>query len=170
MSHLLNQIADDKKAKTPTGAPMTPSAPATEKNSVKGNLTMAVEIVQNCFNIDAPKSVQKIGLFSLQQLLPHFKILYPLYVEVLVHADEEIKEIILSETPIKPGEEIFYSIGDGSFNYKLQSDLSHFDEYQMASALIDIIVNQGYDSLLKEHMQIFMLACGVNPEGTINNS
>ena len=43
--------------------------------------------------------------------------------DTLVQTDEEIKSIILNEEPMKPGEEIFYSFGNGSFNYKLKSDL-----------------------------------------------
>ena len=96
--------------------------------------------------------------------------MYPLYIDVLVQSDDEIKSIILSEDPIKDGEEIFYNIGNGSFSYKLRSDINNFDEYLMASSLIDLIVVQGYDSLIKEHMQIFMLACGKNPDKTINVS
>mmetsp|Transcript_19021 Transcript_19021/g.32490 ORF Transcript_19021/g.32490 Transcript_19021/m.32490 type:complete len:166 (-) Transcript_19021:8-505(-) len=40
----------------------------------------------------------------------------------------------------------------------------------MAASLIDLIVHQGYDSLLREHMQIFMICCGKDPEKTLNNS
>ena len=50
------------------GAPPVTSAAASapgDKNSVKGNLNMSVDIINNCFNLDAPKSVQKIGLFKL---------------------------------------------------------------------------------------------------------
>ena len=55
-----------------------------ERNSVKGNLNMSVDIINNCFNLDAPKSVQKIGLFKLQSLLPDYRLLYQLYIAVLV--------------------------------------------------------------------------------------
>ena len=89
--------------------------------------------------------------------------------DTLVQTDEEIKSIILNEEPMKPGEEIFYSFGNGSFNYKLKSDFKNFDLYQMANSLIDIITGMGFDSLLKEHMQIFMLTCGKDPEKTIND-
>lgn len=43
------------------------------------------------FNVNAPKSVQKLGLFKLQPLLNEYKLLYPSYVEVLVSIDQEIK-------------------------------------------------------------------------------
>jgi hypothetical protein len=70
---------------------------------------------------------------------------------------------------MKPGEEIFYSFGNGSFQYKLKSDINNFDSLLMSNSLIDLIVAQAYDSLLKEHMQIFMLCCGKDPT-TINQS
>ena len=111
---------------------------------------MAIEIINNCFNLDAPKSVQKIGLFKIQSLLPDYKTLYSLYTEVLIQTDDEIKQIILSDQPIKEGEEIFYSFGNGSFNYKLKSDLKNFDHMSMANALIDQIINYNYEQLSKE--------------------
>lgn len=113
---------------------------------------MAVEIINNCFNLDAPKSVQKIGLFKLQSLLPDYKLLYPLYIDVLIQTDDEIKQIILNDQPIKEGEEIFYSFGNGSFNYKLKSDLKNFDNMLMANALIDLIIQYNYEQLSKEQM------------------
>jgi hypothetical protein len=61
---------------------------------------------------------------------------------------------------MKQGEEIFYSFGNSSFNYKLKSDVKNFDPILMANAMIDLIISHGYDSLVKEHMQIFMFACG----------
>ena len=189
MSHLLAQKGEDIKAQKPaptradvasSGGPGSPKATSAaggppgagapgDRNSVKGNLNLAIDIIHNCFNLDAPKSVQKIGLFKLQELLPDFKLLYPLYVDVLVQTDDEIKQIILSETPMKPGEEIFYSFGNGSFQYKLKSDINNFDSLLMSNSLIDLIVAQAHDSLLKEHMQIFMLCCGKDP-ATINQS
>jgi len=112
--------------------------------------------------------VQKIGLFKLQHLLPDYKVLYPLYVDVLVQTDDDIKGLILSEEPMKVGEEVFYSFGNGSFNYKLKSDIKNFDELLMANALIDNIVSYGYDALSRHHMQIFMLCAGTDPDKTIN--
>lgn len=72
MSHLLAQKGDDIKgakqaaeAGAAKGQVGSAGGPAAERNTVKGNLNMAVEIINNCFNLDAPKSVQKIGLFKL---------------------------------------------------------------------------------------------------------
>lgn len=148
MGHLLAQKGDEIKTGKQVagnaieGSGLQSKAPVVtgERNTVKGNLTMAVDIINNCFNLDAPKSVQKIGLFKLQGLLPDFKLLYPLYVDVLVQTDDEIKQIILSDHPIKTGEEIFYSFGNGSFNYKLKSDINNFDNLLLSNALIDLII------------------------------
>jgi hypothetical protein len=46
----MNQAeAAGQQSKAPVGAG--------ERNTVKGNLTMAVDIINNCFNLDSPKSV-----------------------------------------------------------------------------------------------------------------
>lgn len=154
MSHLLaQQPAKTNKPGAP-GQAKGGAAPG-EGNSVKANLNLAVDIINNCFNLDSPKSVQKIGLFKLQALLPDYKILYPLYMAVLIQTDYEIKQIILSDdmdSPMNQGEEIFYSFGNGSFNYKLKSDITNFDELQMFNSLIDLLISRGHDSLTKEHM------------------
>lgn len=88
MNHVLGAKADDLKGKKDDAGAASPgtSKPGGglgERNTLKGNLTMAVDIISRCFNLDTPKSVQKIGLFKLQSLLPDFRILYPLYVDVL---------------------------------------------------------------------------------------
>jgi len=184
MSHLLAQKGDEMKAQKPaanradvasSGGPASPKAAnaggaagagaAGDRNSVKSNLNLAIDIIHNCFNLDAPKSIQKIGLFKLQELLPDFKLLYPLYVNVLAQTDDDIKQMILSEEPMRPGEEIFYSFGSGSFRYKLKSDVNLFDKYLLANSLIDIILAHGYDQLHQQHMQIFMLCIGNNAQG-----
>ena len=156
MSHLLAQKGEEMKNNKKGGAaggaaPKGAGGPG-EGNSIKSNLNLAVDIINNCFNLDSPKSVQKIGLFKLQALLPDYKILYPLYMAVLIQTDFEIKQIILSDEPINQGEEIFYSFGNGSFNYKLKSNIENFDELYMFNSLIDLLISRGHDSLTKEHM------------------
>ena len=73
MSHLLTttnkddmktqKATDDRNVQSPKGAAGGPAKGDT--GSVKCNLNMSVDIVNNCFNLNAPKSVQKIGLFKL---------------------------------------------------------------------------------------------------------
>ena len=170
MSHLVEDTKNKQGANANASKPTSPGAAGGDRNSVKGNLSLAVDIIANCFSSEAPKSVQKIGLFKLQPLLNDFKRLYPMYIDTLVQTEDEIKHIILSSEPTKPGEEIFYSFGNGSFNYKLMSDIKHFDKLHMANALIDLIIGMEFDSLMKEHMEIFMLCTGEDPDNTINNS
>jgi len=79
---------------------------------------------------------------------------------VLVGIDPEIKNIVLSNEPIKTGEEIYFSLGSVSFNYKLKSDLANFDMIQIANSLIDTIISQEFESLEREHMQLFNICCG----------
>ena len=79
---------------------------------------------------------------------------------MLVSIEQEIKQIILSEEPIRTGEEIYFSLGTVSFNYKLKSDLDNFDTILLANSLIEVIIAQELESLEREHMQIFMVCCG----------
>ena len=70
------------------GKPMGNSSPGgADRNQVKNALNAAVEIIKKVFNVNSPKSVQKLGLFKLQPLLNEYKLLYPSYVEVLVNID-----------------------------------------------------------------------------------
>jgi len=135
-----------------------------DRNAVKNALTSAVDIIRRVFNVNAPKSVQKLGLFKLQPLLNEYKLLYPSYVEVLVNIDQEIKQIVLSDEPIRTGEEIYFSLGSVSFNYKLKSDLGNFDMILLANSLIDTIITNEYESLEREHMQVFNICCGNKQE------
>lgn len=133
------------------GAAQKPSSqntgPAVDKSQIKNSLQLCIEVIRKCFNISAPKSVQKLGLFKLQPLLKDYKLLYPSYIEVLLQVDQEIKSIILSEEPIRTGEEIYFSLGLVSFNYKLKSDLSDIDPILMCNSVIDYVISNGYESL-----------------------
>ena len=158
LSHLLSTKEDVKGA--PKRAQSTqehkqngPGASA-DKNVVKKNLNLAIDIVLKCFSINSPKSVQKLGLFELQPLLNDYKALYTPYVEVLIQIDQEIKSIILSEEPIRSGEDIYFSLGNLSFNYKLKSDLNNFDKIFLSNSLIDVVISSQFESLESYHMQI----------------
>lgn len=68
MSYLLVQKEEVKggppknQSKSPIGS--GPGANS-DKNVVKKNLNLAIEIILKCFSINSPKSVQKLGLFEL---------------------------------------------------------------------------------------------------------
>lgn len=144
LSHLLAQkdelkakIGGDAQKNSPTtgggaagsglGKPGSNAPGGADRNQVKIAMQQSVNIIKKVFNVNAPRCVQKLGLFKIQPLLKEFKILYNSYIEVLTTIDQEIKSIILSEEPIRTGEEIYFSLGSISFNYKLKSDLSNFD-------------------------------------------
>ena len=80
-------------------------------------------------------------------MLKDYKLLYPSYIEVLLQVDQEIKSIILSDEPIRSGEEIYFSLGLVSFNYTLRSDMSDIDPILMCNSLIDFVISNGYESL-----------------------
>jgi hypothetical protein len=86
--------------------------------------------------------------------LQDYKTLYSGYIEVLLQVDQEIKQIILSDEPIRSGEEIYFSLGLVSFNYKLKSDLRDIDPVLMCNSVIDFVISNGYESLEQEHMQL----------------
>lgn len=79
---------------------------------------------------------------------------------MLIQVDQEIKQIILSDEPIRAGEEIFFSLGLVSFNYKLRSDLADIDSVLLCNSLIDYVIANNYESLEKEHMQIISVCAG----------
>jgi hypothetical protein len=163
LSHLLASKDDVKGSGVPraNSAPKPISGPGanSDKNVVKKNLNLAIEIVNKCFSVNSPKSVQKLGLFELQPLLNDYKQLYAPYVEVLVQIDQEIKSIILSDEPIRAGEDIYFSLGNLSFNYKLKSDLSNFDKILLSNALIDVVITSQFESLEVDHMQVLNVCC-----------
>lgn len=154
LSHLLSTKEDVKGGmkRAASGALNQGPGANADKNVVKKNLNLAIDIIIKCFNVNSPKSVQKLGLFELQPLLNDYKALYAPYVEVLVQIDQEIKSIILSEEPIRcnsqtklilyiAGEDIYFSLGNLSFNYKLKSDLNNFDKILLSNALIDVVIS-----------------------------
>ena len=65
MSHLVDDSKNTKSANPASPTAAAAAAVGGDRNSVKGNLNCAVDIIQNCFNAHSPKSVQKIGLFKL---------------------------------------------------------------------------------------------------------
>jgi hypothetical protein len=39
------------------------------------------------------------------------------------------------------GEDIYFSLGNLSFNYKLKSDLNNFDKILLSNSLIDVVIH-----------------------------
>ena len=167
MSHLLAPQKEEVKGgiqKSLSGKPGSSNANANvDRNNVRKNLNQAIEIINKCFNLNEAKCVQNIGLIQIQPLLNDFKVLYYPYVEVLIYIDDNFKRIILSEEP-KVSEDLYFSLGNSSLKYKLKSDMGNFDKILLASTLIDIVVQNQFESLEKEHMELLYICCGDSTE------
>lgn len=66
----------------------------------------------------------------------------------------------MSDEPIRTGEEIFFSLGLISFNYKLKSDLSNIDPILLCNSVIDHVISNGFESLEQEHMHLISVSAG----------
>ena len=87
-----------------------------------------------------------------------------------MQVDQEIKSIILSNEPIRTGEEIYFSLGLVSFNYKLRSDLANIDPILLCNGVIDYVLSNGFESLEADHMQLFTLCAGPHADlGGLNS-
>ena len=118
-----------------------------DRNYAKKLIEDSIEIITNCFNINAPKSVQKLGLFELQDVLNDFKSLYPTYVETFLSIEQDVWVIILGQDENMRNEEIYFSLGNNSFNYVVKSNPKLFDKITLAASLADLILNSQLENL-----------------------
>ena len=118
-----------------------------DRNYAKKLIEDSIEIITNCFNINAPKSVQKLGLFELQDVLNDFKSLYPTYVETFLSIEQDVRVIILGQDENMRNEEIYFSLGNNSFNYVVKSNPKFFDKITLAASLADLILNSQLENL-----------------------
>lgn len=72
----------------------------------------------------------------------------------------EVSFISLNDSLYLAGEDIYFSLGNLSFNYKLKSDLSNFDKILLSNALIEVVIQAQFESLEIDHMQILTVCCG----------
>lgn len=73
-SHLLAAKDDLKSGAAKSTSPAQPNANVdqargsssnADKTVIKNALSLCIEIIRKCFNVNAPKSVQKLGLFKI---------------------------------------------------------------------------------------------------------
>lgn len=171
LRHLASKgSAPKEEVQSPTTLPKKPgskgsqAAQQLDRNHAKKLTTDNLAIVEHAFNAHAPKSVQKLGLFELQDLLPDFKALYPTYVEILVTVEPDVRRFILSEEEAGNSQDIYFALGSKSLTYQVKSDVNHFDRATLAHALCDLVLGRGMDSLEKAHMEVLHL-CTNGPLG-----
>jgi hypothetical protein len=104
--------------------------------------------------VNAPKSVQKLGLFELQDILNDFKSLYPIYVETFLSIEQDVRVIILGLDENMRNEEIYFSLGNNSFNYVVRSNPKLFDKITLAASLSDIVLHSQLENLDSQHIEI----------------
>lgn len=131
-------------------------APGVEKldrNYAKQLIEDNIVIIRNCFNVNAPKSVMKIGLFELQNVLGDFKLLYKDYIDCFITIEQDVRDIVLGK--MLKNEEIHFSIGYNSFTYVFKSKPELFDRISMAASLSEQILESQLENLENQHMELF---------------
>ena len=118
-----------------------------DRNYAKKLIEENIEIIVNCINLNAPKCVQKLGLFEIQDILNDFKVLYPIFVETFLSIESDVRTIILGTDENSKNEEIYFSLGNNSFNYVVKSNPKIFDKIALASSLTDIVLSSQLENL-----------------------
>jgi len=127
-----------------------------DRNYAKQLISHNIDIMNNCFGPNVPKSVQKLGLFETQDILNDFKSLYRLYVETFLTMDPDVRSIILGRDESLKNEEIYFSLGSSSENYKVKSNPEFFDKISIARALADYLIENDFESLEEIHIDLLV--------------
>lgn len=69
----------------------------------------------------------------------YYKRIYPMYVDILVHTDDDIKQVILYDKPLDENQDLQMDLGFTNFHYTFKSDINNFDKFLLANSLIDVI-------------------------------
>jgi len=67
--------------------------------------------------------------------------LYPIFVETFLSIESDVRTIILGTDENSKNEEIYFSLGNNSFNYVVKSNPKIFDKIALASSLTDIVLS-----------------------------
>ena len=131
-----------------------PAGGKIDRNYAKQLISDNLEIINNCFGVNVPKSVQKLGLFEIQDILNDFKSLYRVYVETFLGMDPDVRVIILGKDETLKDEEIYFSLGSNSDNYRVKSNPYLFDKNFLSKALTDYISENKIDYLERPHIDL----------------
>ena len=74
----------------------TKRQPSADPSENRRNIQSLLKIIKDVFNSKAPQALQKVGLFCVGRLLPHYRELYPHYFEMLLSAPAEFRNLVLS--------------------------------------------------------------------------
>lgn len=139
------------------GAILNSNSPAKiDRNYAKQLISDNLDIMNNCFGAKVPKSVQKLALLEVQDILNDYKALYKNYIETFLEMEPDVRSIILGEDETLKNEEIFFSLGNNSDNYKVKSNPEYFDRLSMARALADYIIENELESLERIHVDLIL--------------
>ena len=131
-----------------------------DRNYAKQLIIYNLEIINNWFGINVPKSVQKLGLFEIQDILNDFKTLYKVYVETFLGMDSDVRVIILGNDEALKDEEIYFSLGSNSDNYRVKSNPELFDKNFLSKSLTEYISENRLDYLDKPHIDLIEFITG----------
>ena len=148
----------NKLLQAPNSRGETSAQPVTntkiDRNYAKQLILYNLDIINNCFGVNVPKSVQKLGLFEIQDILNDFKTLYKVYVETFLGIDSDVRVIILGKDEALKDEEIYFSLGSNSDNYRVKSNPELFDKNFLSKALTDYILENRIEYLERQHIDL----------------
>lgn len=98
--------------------------------------------------------MQKLGLFEVQDILNDFKSLYKIYVETFLCMDADVRNIILGKDETLKGEEIYFSLGSNSDNYRVKSNPDLYDKMFLQKALNEYISEARLEELDRSHVDL----------------
>jgi hypothetical protein len=142
------------------GAP-TSSDAKIDRNYAKQLIGDNLEIMKNCFGAHVPMSVQRIGLFEVQDILNEYKVLYRSFIETFLQMEPDIRNMIMNEDETKENEEIYFSLGNNSDIYMVKSTPHLLDRLQMIKALSEYIIESELESLEAIHIDLIAYFCDV---------
>ncbi len=96
------------------------------------NIKSILVYIQEIFKLDVSHNILRIGLIELAELLNFEKRLCPLYLDILLHVGDAIREDVLTTEVLKIGPVVF---GSNTFNYRLTGAPLTWNSLELSKAL-----------------------------------
>ena len=90
----------------------------------------------------------------MQEVLNDFKSLYADYVDTFLMTEHDVRSIIMGTDEALKNEEIYFSLGNNSFNYVVKSQPELLDKVSLASALADNVLASQLENLERAHIEL----------------